>query len=571
MGTPEGSIEGGFLRKTSGFLFWQVTIVWIAVTARASSAYIREDEIGPLGPSVYEQQHDHDHHQQQKHDSQQRCTLYLAESSIPNAGLGIYSGISIRKNETFSHHLDDIVIPIHDIELHNDYKPVKWLISDYTWTASKLGVDVEAKRVKGLAPGLGALANNHQALKNIAFRGVPSNDNEGLHHGGLHRGKHPGAGSITPYYGLKHYATSSIEAGSELFHDYGSTWGERRANVLGPIPLQEHYDKSDKVIACFHKFLTNASLSVHHTLAKDIWNHVRTITNRTDDTSNVITDPRLNSKRIAAPLKNMLSDRSCRVQDVRTETALNFSYTYLQTAMNDGSARASLPNFIRSLSWLEKNGRCMDGLSMGPSSVREAGRGAFATRNYVTGNVITTTPLLPINRSLLETYQFSMNHPGKRKSATKLGRQLLFNYCFGHRASSLVFFPYAPAVTMINHGGGRVTNARIDFSNISWNQRGWQSDSAEELLNKGKSGLVLDIIATKPIQSGDEVFLDYGREWDRVWQRHVDSWTPAGDAVQSNQKTKTMPYTSDIHLPGAFRSSIGIPDEIFPDSWRDLL
>jgi len=213
----------------------------------------------------------------------------------------------------------------------------------------------------------------------------------------------------------------------------------------------------------------------------------------------------------------------------------------------------------------------MDGLSMGPSSVREAGRGAFATRNFVTGNVITTTPLLPINRSLLDTYQFSMNHPGKRKSATKLGRQLLFNYCFGHRTSSLVFFPYAPAVAMINHGGGRVTNARIDFSNVSWNQRGWQSDSAEELLNKGKSGLVLDIIATKPIQSGDEVFLDYGREWDRVWQRHVDSWTPAGDAVQSNQKIKTMPYTSDIHLPGAFRSSIGIPDEIFPDSWRDLL
>ena len=209
--------------------------------------------------------------------------------------------------------------------------------------------------------------------------------------------------------------------------------------------------------------------------------------------------------------------------------------------------------------------------SIAPSSVREAGRGAFATRNFVSGDVISTSPLLQINRSYLETYQFSMNHPGKqRKSSTKkLGRQLLLNYCFGHSASSLAFFPYAPAVNMINHGQGDVTNARIEFSNFSWNRYDWQSDSAAELLKKGRTGIMFDIIATKPILAGDEVFLDYGRKWDIAWQKHLDSWTPAGDGMQFYQNKK--PYTSDIHLPGAFRGSIGIPDELFPEAWRDIM
>jgi len=32
-----------------------------------------------------------------------------------------------------------------------------------------------------------------------------------------------------------------------------------------------------------------------------------------------------------------------------------------------------------------------------------------------------------------------------------------------------------------------------------------------------------------------------------------------------------VPGTTDIHLPNAFRHPIGIPDEIFPDQWKNLL
>ena len=29
------------------------------------------------------------------------------------------------------------------------------------------------------------------------------------------------------------------------------------------------------------------------------------------------------------------------------------------------------------------------------------------------------------------------------------------------------------------------------------------------------------------------------------------------------------PYTTDLHLGGAFRHDMGIPDELLPDSWRN--
>ena len=560
--------------------FCSLYIILVAIVATIAVADDQDEKIGSSACPSKEQQQ-----QQQQHN---HCTLYLAESSIPNAGLGIYSGVQLGINETLmSRHLSDVVIPIYDIELHNDYNnKFQWVVSDYSWLASKLGVDIEAKRVTALAPGLGALANNHHALANIAFNGFPLRDyddeQEGLHH-------HPtSSGSITPYYDLKHYATSSIEAGSELFHDYGARWGEKRVASLGPIPLKEHYKKADKIIDCFRIFLINASLSVHDTLAKDIWNNnVRLVRNNTANNSASTLDGTSHlgaeSEKIITPaLREMLLTRSCQAKDVRTEAALNFPYSAMEDAMEIGSARAylQLQNYIRPLSWLEENGRCIDGLSIAPSSSilhnNGGGRGAFASRNFNEFDIITTTPLLPINRTLLETYQFSMNHPGKQRklSTTKFGRQLLLNYCHGHRDSSLLFFPYGPAVNMINHGGKNSnTNARIQFSNFSsFHHDEWKSYSVEDILNKDKSTrLIFDIIATKSIQSGDEIFLDYGKEWETAWELYVNSWNPPGDGVQfSNQNKNKKPYTSDIHRPSAFRKSIGMSDELFPETWRDI-
>ena len=518
------------------------------------------------------------------------CKLYLAESSIPNAGLGMYSGVPISPNQTLTISQQDVVIPILDIELHNDYNPIEWLIRDYTWSSSMLGgVHLEAKRVTSLVPGFGALPNSHSALTNIAFlaSAITTTNREcdrqsDVNGGGallLHRTmNYPGVGSISPYHSY-HYATRTIEAGSELFHDYGERWVEKRRSTLGPIAQKKHYQSADTIISCVNEFRESGSLD--DKAAEVVWEELRRIGNETSTSPSVIVsrlgdNTEINNKqRILDGLKKLLSNISCIVQDVQTEVALNFSYDVLPDATKVGSARASLPNFIRSLSWLEQHGRCIDGLEVHLSSIPGANQGAFATRQFLEGDIITTTPLLPINRSMLDTYQFSMNHPGKQRklSSQKLGRQLLLNYCYGHPDSpSLVFFPYGPVVNRINHGDENRVNARIDWSTFSWQQQSeWLIDiSAEDLLKQPKSGLLLDIVATKPIFSGEEVLLDYGKEWKKEWRRHVDSRTPPDAANHECHGALNVvePYTSDIHLPGAFRYPIGIPDDIFPENWK---
>ena len=42
--------------------------------------------------------------------------------------------------------------------------------------------------------------------------------------------------------------------------------------------------------------------------------------------------------------------------------------------------------------------------------------------------------------------------------------------------------------------------------------------------------LAFEMVATRPIQKGEEVFLDYGEAWEEQWARHVKEWEPAPDA-----------------------------------------
>lgn len=67
------------------------------------------------------------------------CDLYLAESTIPNAGLGIFSAIERDPGETVGH--GDICIPILDL---NNYHKKAWNpFNDYVWAGEVMGMKLE--------------------------------------------------------------------------------------------------------------------------------------------------------------------------------------------------------------------------------------------------------------------------------------------------------------------------------------------------------------------------------------------------------------------------------------------
>ena len=94
----------------------------------------------------------------------------------------------------------------------------------------------------------------------------------------------------------------------------------------------------------------------------------------------------------------------------------------------------------RSQEWLEQYGTCGDHIRAGPSTLEQAGRGAFANRDLPRGTIMAHAPLIHlVDRSRLSMYDIV--------SGEERPPQLLLNYCFGHNESSLLLCPYGPMVT----------------------------------------------------------------------------------------------------------------------------
>jgi hypothetical protein len=103
----------------------------------------------------------------------------------------------------------------------------------------------------------------------------------------------------------------------------------------------------------------------------------------------------------------------------------------------DGSTSS---NSAKSIDWLRQNGICLDNIKVGQSSNPEAGRGAFATRSIAKGQIVAPAPVVQITeRRILELLRVKTN--SMNQDLVERTEQLLLNYCFGHRHSSILLLP----------------------------------------------------------------------------------------------------------------------------------
>jgi hypothetical protein len=57
--------------------------------------------------------------------------------------------------------------------------------------------------------------------------------------------------------------------------------------------------------------------------------------------------------------------------------------------------------------------------------------------------------------------------------------------------------------------------------------------TVENLAKHYSAGLVMTFVATRDIQPGEEIFLDYGDSWEKAWNEHVEKWKPAKGYVDA--------------------------------------
>jgi hypothetical protein len=180
------------------------------------------------------------------------------------------------------------------------------------------------------------------------------------------------------------------------------------------------------------------------------------------------------------------------------------------------------------------DGYCMDNIKEGQSNIDGAGRGAFATRFIPAGGLVGPAPLVHLERAVMHMYPLLYNDDGSIRADTKqtpIHDQLMLNYCFGHLQSSLLLCPYGALVNLINHSREK-TNARVVWNYKASSHPEWLTQPLVQWQSEDHTGLHMDYVATKDIQKGEEVYIDYGDDWIAAWNEHVKDWQPPEGAEQ---------------------------------------
>jgi hypothetical protein len=190
-----------------------------------------------------------------------------------------------------------------------------------------------------------------------------------------------------------------------------------------------------------------------------------------------------------------------------------------------------------SLQWLQENGECGDWITVRKSTIRQAGRGAFSKRSFRVGDVVAPIPLIHLPyRDVLDMFELNWDTSTEMYKANwqkKRHTQLLENYCMGHRQSTMLLCPYGTLSNHINHNQTLV-NVKLVWADPqkSNHHPEWLNMSVEELNDNENAGLSMNLVATKEIYPDDELFLDYGDEWEKAWWNHVKNYSPGSESAK---------------------------------------
>ena len=158
-----------------------------------------------------------------------QCEVYLAPSTIPNAGLGVYSGVTKKVGEFVGN--GDPAFPLLELDWHNGYamdpdSPETQYFdpfTNYVWDGATMGMGLEIQtggEVTALWPGLDCAINCQIPLENTK-RAFPRHNSHQEEPNSLdympHRSKDPAAGAVTTYRSGFTVVTREIPAGGELF------------------------------------------------------------------------------------------------------------------------------------------------------------------------------------------------------------------------------------------------------------------------------------------------------------------------------------------------------------------
>ncbi|KAI2504643.1 hypothetical protein MHU86_9753 [Fragilaria crotonensis] len=197
------------------------------------------------------------------------------------------------------------------------------------------------------------------------------------------------------------------------------------------------------------------------------------------------------------PYHNRRSIAKVPIRQAKNYSRINWEET--EQVLQMGLVNFRKQQSTRSLEWLQEHGICADNLREGVSEIPQAGRGAFATRFLKRGAIVAPLPLIHVpSRERLEMFQpdFSVENVVNKTKA--VGQQLLVNYCFGHRHSTMLLCPYGLLTGLINH---RTPNVKLQWSDSAkFTCPEWLNKTIEEFAKHKFAVLSMELVALRDIE-----------------------------------------------------------------------
>lgn len=154
-------------------------------------------------------------------ENNDKCGIYLAPSTIPGAGMGMFTTRPLHKGDHVGN--GEVVIPLVELRFYSNEDNGDNLFNPFIhhyWKGTEMGLhgvvsEHRTGEVMAVVPGLDAAINCNLALINVDKSESEYDD------GDLHRHTDPLAGAMTPYHAMASPVIREIPAGGELFKFYG--------------------------------------------------------------------------------------------------------------------------------------------------------------------------------------------------------------------------------------------------------------------------------------------------------------------------------------------------------------
>jgi hypothetical protein len=80
-----------------------------------------------------------------------------------------------------------------------------------------------------------------------------------------------------------------------------------------------------------------------------------------------------------------------------------------------------------------------------------------------------------------------------------------------------------------------------------------------------KTGLLMDIVATKDIERGDEILLYYGEEWEEKWTSHIARWESSQKNFTDTLRIQTTVDLNSIEKEEMIKTIAELEEEPLPE------